>query len=188
MDNENIESEITLVDRLIDVLGYCDVDSYETISQLADTKLKALAQSGHPKLPYLHAYMPQIGMEGGELDKRFNELIKQSSDSGVPQAQYTHACHLYECGDFHSAVNLYKLSADNGFPPSQYCYGLDLYNGVGIHKNESEGLYFIELAAGRLYNLALEFLIGIFQNDSSVDGKKKFEHYSKMLSWSERYE
>ena len=186
MDDEQTESEIVLVGLLLDALGYCGEDSYDIILQIADTKLKALAKSGHPKFAYLQAHMPQFGMDAEEQELRFNSLIKQSSDAGVPQAQYEHACRLWEQDEHLAAVALYKASADKGFPPSQYCYGLGLFNGVGILKNETTGLYFIELAASRLYNLALEFLKGHYGNDLSVQGRKKFKLYSNMLIWSQK--
>ena len=194
MDNENIGNDVKLVGQLLDAYGNCDEDSSEVIYQLAYTKLQTILKGGHPRAPYLQALMPILESDDkydvsvSEHDAQFNALMKQSADAGVPQAQYEHACRLYEQGHHRAAVRLYKLSADNGFPPSQYCYGLDVYNGVGTDANEVEGLHFIELAAGRLYNLAIEFLIHLYRDDKSGEGSKKFDLYSRMLVWSEQYE
>ena len=143
MDSEDIETDVALAEILIEAYGYCDEENSDIIYGMVNKTLTKISSSGHPKTAYLQAYMPQFGQEDSDLDSRFNALIKQSSDAGVPEAQYTHACRLYERGDYSAAVDLYKVSADRGYPPSQYCYGLGLYDGLGIDKNEREGLHFI---------------------------------------------
>jgi len=185
MDKDEIESQVILIGILIDAIGYCDEQSSEIITELAERKLEALKQSDHPCVAFLQAHMPQVGMTSENCDERYNRLVKQSSDAGCPEAQYRLGCQIWEAGQFEAAVNLYKASAETGFPPSQYCYGLGLLIGEGVEKDEEKGLHLIELAAHRLYDLALEFLIGRLDGDLSVDGKKKLKLYKTMLKWSE---
>lgn len=183
--NERVESDVALVEILMDSLGYCDEETSSIIMKIVESKLESLAKSQHPKVAYLQAHLPQFGKDSEELDLRFNSLMKVSSDAGVAEAQYEHACRHWERGEHQTAISLYKVSAEQGYPPSQYCYGLGLYDGIGIEKNEIEGLHFIELAAGQLYNLALEFLLSRYQDDASAKHIEKRGLYSKMLVWSE---
>ena len=185
MDSDETKAEAKLVEMLIDTLGYCDEDTYELISQVAKKKLKSLQNLKPKKLAYIEAYLPNSALSSDELDTWFNAKMKQSSDAGVPEAQYQHACRLWERGDHTAAVDLYKASADQGYPKSQYCYGLGLRDGVGISQDKTKGLFYIELAAGRLYSYALEYLIVLYRDNQSVEGGEKFKLYSKMLTWSQ---
>jgi len=187
MDQEHINAELKLVGLLIDALGYCDPETYDTLFQMVERKLKALARFDHKDIAYLQAHVPQSAkMSSADVDARFNSLIKQSSDAGCAEAQYQYACRLWEQGDFEGAITLYKASADQGYPPSQYCYGLGLRDGVGIRRDQGKGLFYIELSAGRLYDLALEYLIAFYRDNQTAKGKDKSKLYSQMLNWSER--
>ncbi len=187
MDSDETKSKTNLVECLIDVLGYCDAETYELISKITTTKLKDLEKHKSKKFAYLQAHLPPPAMSSDELDTWFNAKMKQSSDAGVPEAQYQQACRFWERGDHTAAVDLYKASADQGYPKSQYCYGLGLRDGVGIAQDKPKGLFYIELAAGRLYNYALEYLLGLYRDDLSVEGREKFKLYSNMLTWSESW-
>lgn len=185
--SDDIQSQIRLIQMLMDVLGLCSEEDFETVLKILNRNFEDFARSEHPSLFALRAHMPQTNLDSAESDVRFNTLMQKGAAAGDPQAQYEHGCRLWEDGQFSAAVKLYKQSAKNGFPASQYCYGLALLSGEGVEKSEAEGLRFIELAAGRLYTLAIECLIGIFENDRSENGLRKLELYSEMLEWSKVY-
>ncbi|GGX75255.1 hypothetical protein GCM10011309_26840 [Litorimonas cladophorae] len=185
MDSDEIKSNVKFVECLIDALGYCDAETYDLIFEITDKKLASLLKSNPQKFAYLEAYLSRPGMPDEKMEAWYNDKMRQSSEAGVAEAQYQHACRLWERGDHEAAVNLYKASADQGFPKSQYCYGLGLRDGVGVPQDKAKGLFYIELAAGRLYEYALEYLIGLYRDDLSNEGRQKFTLYSEMLRWSE---
>ena len=189
MDKERIDAEVKLVGLLLDALGCSDAHTYDTLFQMIETKLNALSKTDHSEIAYLQAHLPlqqPAKLSSADFDARFNALMKQSADAGCAEAQYHHACRLWERGEFKAAISLYKASANQGFPQSQYCYGLGLRDGVGIEQDRAEGLFYIELSAGRLYNYALEYLIVLYRDDESAEGRANLDLYLQMLAWSER--
>jgi len=182
MGNLADKSEVRLLDLLIDAYGYCDEIGSDVIYKIIQEKTNKLSNHNHPKAPYFQAVIPKLHSDISEA--KYNALMEKSSNDGVAEAQYQYASRLYEMGKHNSAVKLYKVAADQGHPESQYCYGIDAYNGVGVEENKEAGLEYIELAAGQLYDWALEWLIQFYKNDASLDGIKKSQKYSKMLIWS----
>lgn len=186
MKYDEVRSGVKLVEHLLDALGYCDSQTYEIIYNIIVAKLKGLKKSNPKELAYLQACLPQTtDMSSDEVEAWYNAKVKEGSDAGDPAAQYEHACRLWEGTDYIAAVKLYETSAEQGHPKSQYCYGLGLFDGIGIAQNKAKGLHYIELAAGRLYDLALEYLIEFYRDETTPEGQEQFKHYSKMLIWSQ---
>ena len=189
-----MEDEIRLISTLIKAMGYCsDQENYKALGKITKHTFEQVDNSDDLRLKYLQSKLDNCGEKQpfdneSELEEKYNALIEESAKAGVAESQYLYACRLYESSLYTDASLLYKLSANQGYPPSQYCFGLDLFNGVGVKKNPEEGLHYIELAAGRLYEFALDFLIALYSEDDSKLGIMKYELYSKMLRWVEKDE
>jgi TPR repeat protein len=171
--------------------GYCHKEKdQDVIGVLISEKLEVLIKTDDPRVKHLQATLPNLGSQESYVnaeafDLAYDKLMKEAADGGVAEAQYQYACRLYEQGNLSEAVGLYREAADKGYPPAQYCYGLDRYNGVGTDKNIVEGLKYIKLAAGRLDEYALAFLVELYSKDSSEEGTGNHQLYLKMLSWVE---
>jgi TPR repeat protein len=179
---------IRFIEEILDAYGYCTADhDFERIHAIIADCHSALSEDKSPEWLYLQTRLPILQKieDFEQLETKHNELVKQSSDLGYPIAQYHHACRLYESGRHKEAAELYKLAADQGDPAAQYCYGLDLYNGVGVNESKNEGLEYIKLSAGRLYALAIEFLIQHYKDDKSESGLKNLHLYRRMWKWME---
>ena len=125
------------------------------------------------------------GEESNIWEKNRLTIIKESAESDIPEAQYLVGCEEYENRQYKKAVELYRKSAEKGHPPSLYCLGLAYYHGQGIQCDKQKGFDFIKLAAGQLYDLALEWLITHYKNNESERATEQIEFYSNMLLWSE---
>lgn len=191
MMNES-NNDAVVIGRLLDVLDRCEEKDYEDVLKVVKSKFQRLKKPLNPQLEFLRLRLPNLGRDliesEEELDSLRLAIIKKGVDANIPEADYHFACHLYEQRQFESAVKLYKRSADKGYAPSQHCYGLDRYHGIAnLEANKVEGLKYLELAAGRLYELSIEFLVALYQSDDSKLGRERFKLYSKMLSWTEAY-
>jgi len=120
-------------------------------------------------------------------DKKYYELLLKSSQKGCKEAQYLVANRLYENKDYKNAMELYRKSALQGYANSQWCYGIDLFNGIEgvLEKDEKEGLFFIELSAGQLYEYAIDFLIDLYKNGYGTirANSNLYKRYKLMSKW-----
>ncbi|MEP4051079.1 MAG: hypothetical protein ABJN22_02425 [Litorimonas sp.] len=188
-DNSENSNDRLVISLLQDTLDHCEADDYQTLIDIVRSKFEKLKKPLTPQSEFLKLRLPNLGENRNISNTDFDELrlsiIKKGLSVGIPEAEYHYACYLYEGKNYSDAIKLYKNSADNGYPPSQHCYGLDLFYGIGdIPANKKEGLKYLSLAAGQLYDLSIEFFIELYREDNSHEGKDKFELYTRMLSWS----
>lgn len=181
-----------IISSLFEALGYCSEVDYERILGLILDKYDRLKKPLSPELEFLKLQLPHCGgdryLTELELDKLRLSRIQYGVAAGLAEAEYLYGCHLYEQKEYEKAIPLYKSSADKGFPPSQHCYGLDRFHGIGnLQVNQNEGLTYIKLAAGRLYQLSIEFLIEFYRDNETSEGKENFRTYSLMLRWVSDY-
>jgi len=183
-------SDRKYLEHLCDALFHAHQDEYDALSAMILTSFNALAKPLSDDQEFLKIHLPNMGQGAIELsDEAYDELrlsmIKKGASAGIAEAEYRYACHLYEAEQYDEAITLYKRSAGKGYAASQHCYGLDLFHGTGgLTANKKEGLKYLHLAAGRLYEYSIEFLIHFYKKDTSSEGKQKLELYQNMLSWS----
>jgi len=191
VNSDSISSSLKCIELLVKAVGYCsDEKEIDSIMHIISEKTKPLLKVDDPRVKYMQANLPNFGniephKSPEESEALYNQLMEESAEGGVAEAEYQHACRLYESGKLNEAVALYQNSADKGYPPSQYCYGLAMFNGVGISKDTEEGLKYIKLSAGRLDDYALEFLVNLYDEGNSQGDIQSHNHYLKLLSWAE---
>ena len=172
------------VSQMMEALRECSDDKvYAVILVIIEEEL---SKQNDLKSKFIRQFLPFYGSdeEGNIWEENRLAIIRESAESDIPEAQYLVGCEEYENRQYEKAVELYRKSAEKGYPPSLYCLGLAYYSGQGVKGDKQKGLDFIKLAAGQLYDLALEWLIHYYKNEESEQSDKQFEFYSKMLSWS----
>lgn len=184
---------IPVIEKLLETLGHCDEGDYSDVEVVLRQKFVQAKNDPSPRLVYLRALDAYFGEQACSLTndehaQKYDELIEQAAELGVPEAQYQHANRLYEVRDYEAAVVLYAKSAEQGYPPAQHAYGLDLYRGLkGVEADRARGLFYLELAAGRLNIDSIEFLISLYEAQRTEEEKQKYRKYSNMLVWAEAY-
>ncbi len=179
-----MKSQLKLADLLSQAIGYCSEDQSEILQKMLGDILENSLISGDIYAKYLKAI--SLDQKDSESEELYEKLLYESAVGGIPEAQYIYGCILYDKGVLDEAMKFYMSSAKRGYAKSQWCYGTDLFHGTGgLDKDEVSGLFYIELAAGQLYNYALEFLVGLYSkgNDSIEKCSIKVNKYSMMLAW-----
>ena len=165
-----MNSELIEVEKLVEALEHCSNEKrYATIFEIVIEVLEPHVKNRDPKALWLKSRLPNLGecseLESEiELDKKWLELIKESSDNNCKESQYQYACFLYENNKVDEAIHLYKISADAGYAPSQWCFGLDCINGTGMTKNIGEGVFYIRMSAEQRYEEAVNFMLNAITN------------------------
>lgn len=166
--------------HLIDALGECaDEEKYNIIHEMLKD---VFSDPKDIETEYLSIYLPFFGndeeVEVWEAQRQ--ELIKKAAQAGVVEAQYDYGITEFERENYESSFELFLESARFGFAPALYCVGWAYFYGQGASVDKEKALYYIELAAGQLYSLAIDFLIHHYKD---IDDKR--ERYEMMLSWAE---
>ena len=165
---------------LLEAFGWCsNEDRANVILDLVREIISPYVKVKNPRALWLKSGLPNLGEEresfsDEEFELLYLELIKESSDGGCAEAQYSYGCHLYENQKEDEAVELYRKSAVQGYAPGQWCFGLDTLNGIGTTRDEIIGLHYIRLSAEQRYDYAVEFMLrnskegkyGLFPEDT----------------------
>ncbi|MEE9494755.1 MAG: hypothetical protein V3W04_15455 [Gammaproteobacteria bacterium] len=178
-----------LADLLSQAIGYCSEDQSEVLQKMLRKILEAPFEEGDFYAKFLKAI--SLNKIDSASEKLYETLLHDCAAGGISEAQYIYGCILYDKGKQDEAIKYYLISANNGYSKSQWCYGTDLFHGTGgLQKDEAEGLFYIELAAGQLNNYALEFLVDLYsrENGSIRKCSRKAKKYSMMLEWAENRE
>lgn len=125
------------------------------------------ANNGNFHAKYWQGYY-LLGGINGEIDKEKGiNLLKESADAGIKDAQFRYAFALREKESFdkNEFVKYLTLAADNGLDNARYNLG-DLYvNGkLGIDKDVEKGLRYLRLAAYNNHHGAVEMLSNLKTN------------------------
>lgn len=172
-------TKVEFVSLLIEALRNCsEDDSYDVVIDLIKS---TLSDATDINLEYLSIHLPFFG-DDSEVENWENwrrDLIKKAALAGVSEAQYEYGLYEIERENFDRSFELFQKSARFGYPPALYSVGWAYFYGQGVEKDEARGVDFIELAAGRQYIIAIEFLINYYKNKPA-----KREKYEMMLSWA----
>ncbi len=124
--------------------------------------LAPLVESGSPEAIYLSSMSSYPGEGSSEFEARHLRLLAEAAGKGYAPAQFTLGMyHLFGDRvplDPGLAMSFMGPAAAHGYPPGEYEYGFALLRGMGVAKDEEEGLRLIRKAAAAGNEVALEFL------------------------------
>ena len=183
-------SDFKYLESLSEALSYASVgENVECIEKIIHTFISKYEKEEIPEITYMKAINLNLfekNLSEVDIEKKYNQLIDLSAKQGCKEALYIKACRLYECEEFSEAIELYKKSMHKGYPPAMWCYGLDRFWGIEnvLAKDAAEGLKYIKLSAGLLYEYALEFLLDAYENGKETIEKdaEKADYYRALLA------
>lgn len=181
-DENSYNSELLGTLLLIDAQAFAYGDELETLDSIIDAHVANLSPEDQKYVSTLRSFGPELTDK--TVDDKYNQLNAECAAIGFPGAQYQTGCRLREQGKSELALELFKSAANQGHAASQYCFGLQTFYGDGTAKDEAAGLIYIEMAAGRLYEYALDFLIGLYGPEGARPNPEREALYSKMLAWA----
>lgn len=157
-------TDLREAEYLLEAYDCCsDEDRADVILGMVRQIIEPYIKDRHPRALWLKSGMPNLGEHSSisyeEQEEMYIELLRESSDGGCAEAQYSYGCHLYENMMQEEALVLYESSAIQGFAPGQWCFGLDTLNGIGTTRDERVGMHYIRLSAEQQYDYAIEFMI-----------------------------
>lgn len=189
-----INSDLRQAELILEALGWCSNEQqYDALLDMAKVLLAPYISRSLPRALWLKSSMPNLGEDSPlseeAFDTKYDELLRIAAQGGCPEAQYRHACNLYDRGAIAEAVGFYFESAKSDYAPAQWSYGIDTLHGNGTDKNESVGLSFIRLAAEQRYQHAVEFLIdayrhrkyGLYDEDELLKWQRILPHCKKTI-------
>lgn len=184
-----MNTELKEIDLLISALGYCtDEKRYDQLQSIIKTCLATFIETRDGEALWQKCRLGNLGEErelsDEELDEIYAKLIEEAAHKGSSEALYVYANDLYDKDKKPEATQYYLKAANLGNREAQWCVGLGLLNGVGIEKDISEGLFYIDLSASQLYDSAVEFMLDATREEKyglSRDASRKWEFLQHQL-------
>ena len=143
---------------------YLEADKPETNLEEASKLFTKAANLGNPEAIFMLGYCYEMGYGVKQDFAMAKDCYIRANNKGILAATFRLGC-LYYVGDeylpqnYSIAANYWQKSAKKkGAVISQYNFGICCIKGIGVNKNEKEGLKWIKRAAKYGYKRAVDYL------------------------------
>ncbi len=164
-EDEEIEPRILLDEVRVLLNAYAHSTDQERSNQLVDwinSILAPLVEAQIPEALWLACSMPKLPEESysdEDFDRRYWAEVRQAAEAGSIDAKFALAWELdYDKDTVEEPAALFKEAALPNHAYSQWCHGLNLIVGRGCEKNRDEGIRYIQLAAEKKFEGAIQWM------------------------------
>ena len=116
-------------------------------------------------------YQKGIGVD--KDSKKAIYYLEKAAEKGDLDSQYSTALYYLNTKQYEKALTWFRKAAKQGHAGATYYCGNMLYNGIGVEKNQTDGLKFLKSASNKNFIMA-DYLLGriYYEGDGVVKDAK----------------